>query len=120
MIIKFDNEGYVDGFAEIGGMGGACEWTGAIPNGFRENCRVFRLENGVLVKDTAKEQQQQNRAAAEEELVELYEWFAWYDNQCSQYQRAVRMGEKFDWDMSVLDSIAKEKQARIREIREGV
>lgn len=120
MLIKFNENGYVDGFAEIGGMDGACEWTGAIPDGFRENCQVFRLEGGALVKDTAKEESQLAAQAAVEELAELYEWFAWYDNQCSQYQRAQRMGEPFDWDMSALDSIAKDKQARIREIREGV
>lgn len=120
MLIKFNENGYVDGFAEIGGMEGASEWTGDVPDGFRENCYVFHLKDGSLIKDTSKEEQQQAQAAAVEELAELYEWFEWYDNQCSQYQRAMRMGEKFDWDMSVLDATAKDKQARIREIREGV
>lgn len=59
------------------------------------------------------------------ELNELYEWFEHYDLQVAQYNRAVRLNEpvflNIDGDeyidINSLDLKAKEKQQRIREIR---
>lgn len=51
------------------------------------------------------------------ELNELESWFIYYDNQCSQYQRCIRLGVEFDKDINELDNKAKENAVRIKEIR---
>lgn len=117
MKIKFDSNGNVLGFVELGGMDGAVEWDGDIPDGFRDNCLFYKLENDILVKDEEAEAAAMQLESNLEELDELYEWFTWYDNQVAQYMRAVRLGETFDKDISELDSLAEQKQNRIRELR---
>ena len=117
MKIKFDDNGKVLGFVELGDMDGAIEWDGDIPYDFIDNCLFYKLENGILVKDEEAEAAAMQLESNLEELDELYEWFAWYDNQVSQYMRAIRLGEEFDKDISELDALAAQKQNRIRELR---
>lgn len=117
MNIKFDDNGNVLGFVELGGMDGAIEYNGDIPDDFRENCQFYRLVDGRLVKDEALEATVSEADSVEAELDELYAWFEWYDNQVAQYMRAVRLGETFDKDISELDALAEKKQNRIRELR---
>ena len=117
MKIKFDESGKVLGFVELGGMDGAVEWDGDIPDGFRDNRLFYKLENDILVKYEESEAAAMQLESNLEELDELYEWFTWYDNQVAQYMRAVRLGETFDKDISELDSLAEQKQNRIRELR---
>lgn len=52
-----------------------------------------------------------------QELQELDNWFNWYDNQVSQYNRCQRRGIEFDKDINELDQQAKITQERIAEIR---
>lgn len=54
----------------------------------------------------------------ENELIELENWFNYYDNQINQYNRNQRLNLIFDKDIVELDNEAKEKQLRIREIRD--
>lgn len=115
MKIKVDEQGRVIGFVEVGGMDGAMEYTGAIPDDFLIHSRQYMLKNGQLVRNT---EQITDLYALQEELEEMYEWFYWYDNQVQQYSRSVRMGEEFDEDIEELDGQAKQKQLRIREIRQ--
>lgn len=69
-----------------------------------------RIDAGLdTPEDPAKNEMQR-------ELAQLHAWFGWYDAQMMQYQRALRMGEKFDKDIADLDASAAKKQARIREI----
>ena len=117
MKIKFDDNGNVLGFVELGGMPGAIEYNGDIPDDFRENCQFYRLVEGRLVKDEALEAAAAEAESAEAELDDLYAWFSWYDNQVSQYMRATRLGEEFDKDISELGALAAQKQNRIREWR---
>ena len=117
MKIKFDDNGNVLGFVELGGMAGAIEYNGDIPDDFRENCLFYKLENDILVKDEEAEEAAMLEESNLEELDELYEWFTWYDNQVAQYMRAIRLGEEFDKDISELDALAEQKQNRIRELR---
>lgn len=117
MLIKFDDNGAVLGFAEIGGMDGAIEWSGDVPDGFKENCKTYKLAEGALVKDEARADELERQKSAREELIDIYEWFSWYDNQTAQYQRAVRLGESFDRNIEELDAMAKAKQLRIRVLK---
>lgn len=117
MRIKFDDNGKVIGFVELGGMPGAVDYDGNIPDDFRENCLFYKLVDGELVKDEEMEAADKQSEADILELSEIYEWFNWYDNQVAQYMRATRLGEVFDKDISELDALAAEKQKRIRELR---
>lgn len=117
MKIKFDENGYVIGYATLGGMEGAVEWTGPVPAGFEEDCSKFHLVDGALVPDEARIAAQEAKEAELLEIAEIEGWFNWYDNQCAQYQRCVRLGEEFDRDISELDALAKQKQNRIRELK---
>lgn len=119
MKIKTDENGRVLGFVTMGGMEGAEEYTGEIPAGFEQNCRTFRMVDGHLVKDEEAEAAMAKAKAEAEELSEISSWFSWYDNQIAQYSRAVRLGETFDKDIAALDAEAAQKQARIREIKNG-
>lgn len=58
-----------------------------------------------------------------DELSREYESLLWWFNvkytiETQQYQRCQRMGEPYDKDIGALDAEAKEKQLRIRELRE--
>lgn len=118
MKIKFDESGKVLGFVELGGMDGAVEFMGDIPADFRENCGLYRLVDGQLIKDEALQRVQEASQNATAELDELYSWFAWYDNQIAQFMRAQRLGQSYDRDIGELDALAAQKQTRIRELRE--
>lgn len=121
MQIRYDAQGYVEGYAEVGGMPGAVEYAGAIPEGFGpDTCRYYRLEGGALVFDAAKRQAELDAIAAAEELAERLQWFDWYDLQVKEYERSQRLGEPFDGDIMALDEQAKENAARIRELREVI
>jgi len=117
MKIKFNENGYVEGYVTLGDMEGAVEFDGAIPESFAENCRFCHLVDGELVLDEEKLAAAEQAEILRGERTEIYSWFAWYDNQVMQYTRAVRRGEPFDLDIEVLDAEAAAKQLRIREIR---
>jgi hypothetical protein len=120
MKIVCDAQGYVEGYAEIGGMPGAVEYAGGMPEGFGpETCRYYRLEGGALVYDADRKAAADKAIADAAELAELYKWFEWYDQQVMQYTRAQRLGEDCDIDIMALDEQAAANQARIRELRGG-
>ena len=121
MKLTLNDQKYVVGFTsyaanydELPGI----EYTGEVPEDFAVSCRFYRYENGTLILDEAKQQEQEQKAAAQIELTELQAWFSWYDNQCMQYGRSVRLGDFFDGDIAELDEQARAYQLRIREIRE--
>lgn len=51
------------------------------------------------------------------EMQELTMWFRKYDNQVSQYNRAIRQGKTFDKDMTELDAQADVAAKRIVKLR---
>ena len=118
MKIKVNEQGYVIGYVKTGEMDGAEEYTGQVPEGFEEASESYKLVNGQLELDEAKQEAEEEKKELKGELEELYEWFSWYDNQVQQYNRSVRMGEGFDEDIHTLDTQAKQNQLRIREIRQ--
>ena len=66
--------------------------------------------NEIINEETPQE-------LAETELFELENWFAEYDLQVKQYERATRLGETFDKSIEMLDNEAREKALRIKELR---
>lgn len=120
MQIKFDDNGYVIGYAELGGVVGGQEWTGNVPENFADSFYAWHLVGGELVLDEERAGLRDRQEAVMAELSDHQAWFRWYDNQCMQYQRAVRTGEAFDLDMTELDAMASARQLRIRELREEV
>lgn len=117
MKIKTDKHGRVTGFCTLGDMDGAVEYTGVVPDGFANHSQDYRLVDGVLTEDAALRTARETALAAQAEMADLLEWFDWYDNQCMQYQRAVRLSEEFDQDMSALDAEARQKQLRLLTLR---
>ena len=56
-------------------------------------------------------------SAAYTELMELEDWFMYYDKQTAQYQRCLRLGLEFDKDIVELDNQAVANANRINELR---
>ena len=117
MKIKTDEQGRVTGFCTLGDMDGAVEYIGVVPDSFAAHSQDYRLVDGVLTEDADLRTARETALAEQAEMAELLEWFDWYDNQCMQYQRAARLGEDFDQDMTALDAEARQKQLRLRTLR---
>lgn len=120
MKLKLDPDGYVTGYTEFCqnyASAPGTEYTGPVPENFASVCCNYRYENGTLVLDEEKAARRELSVQIQAELSEIEAWFLWYDNQCMQYQRSVRLGEAFDQDIALLDHEAKTKQTRAREIR---
>ena len=119
MRIKPGKDGYVEGYAEVGDMEGSVAFCGEIPEGFGpKTCRCYRIADAVtLVPDTERLALMQAMPAMQDELAALLDWFAWYDTQVMQYQRAERLGEACDINIGKLDRQAAKNQARINGIK---
>ena len=109
-----DSEGYICAAALEGAIVGGREYCGLVPLFFEEYMDCFRLVGGTLVLDAQKLVKRQKAQADKKEADALFAWFAWYDCQLMQHQRARRLGEGFDGDVAELDRQAKQKQARLR------
>ena len=117
MRIKFGADGYVEGYVIIGGMDGAVEYEGTIPDGFdAETCRCYRLVGGELVLDEEKLAAMRQRETLAQELVEVYVWLDMYHAKLKELEICQRTGEPFDGDMAALDAEAAVKVARKKEI----
>lgn len=114
MQILTDSDGYVCAAALEGVIVGGREYCGMMPLLFEENIDCFRLVGSTLALDAQKLVQKQKAQAEKKEADALLVWFAWYDCQLMQYQRARRLGEGFNGDVALLDRQAKQKQARLR------
>lgn len=120
MKLHLDENGYVSGYTEYCldyENAPGVEYSGDVPENFDLLCQNYRYENGVLILDEEKATLREQKAQMQVEFAEIEEWFLWYDNQCMQYERAIRLGESFDHDIAELDQEAKTKQFRIREIK---
>lgn len=118
MYIKLDKDGYVIGYAIIGGISGGIEYHGETPPDFKQNYASYQLVNGQLIFIAEKKQELDEHAAMGEEEIELVEWFADYDLQVKKWTRAQRiMRPREDININDLDAEAEEKRVRLNEIR---
>ncbi|WP_294468399.1 DUF2977 domain-containing protein [uncultured Anaerofustis sp.] len=117
MNIKLNENDFVVGYSTMGGIDGGIDYIGNVPDDFEDQYYAYYLKNDILIKDDSKIIQRQHRKDLIMELEELYLWFEEYDNQIKQFNRCSRMGISYDRDITKLDSEAKSKQLRIREIR---
>ena len=74
------------------------------------------IERELTEQEIAEQEQRQLEFNLNNELNELTQWFAYYDNQVAQYNRCQRLRVGFDRDINKLDNEATQKQLRIREI----
>lgn len=117
LYIRLDDDGYIDGYVEIGGMPGAVEFGGELPEGFGAGtCRCYRLVGGELVLDEEKLAAMRRRETLAQELVEVYAWLDMYHAKLKEFEICQRIGEPFDGDMAALDTEAAVKVARKKEI----
>ena len=55
--VELDSLNRVVGFADIGGPDTWLIYTGDVPDGFRDNCWAYRMQNGVLAETTREERE---------------------------------------------------------------
>lgn len=120
MKIKFDENGHVIGYVEIGDMEGSIEFTGELPTDFKTNSKFYRVDNGVLVFDADKQNVASQKEIDEQRRIELDLWFKWYDVQVAQYKRAQRAeslglpsSNIFSGDIQALDNEANLNQVEL-------
>lgn len=118
MYIYLDEKGYVYGYGS--------EYednsfeVASVPSEVDAFLGCYKYENGEYILDETRKEYILQIKAYEKELQSLEEWFKWYDQQCIQYQRSVRLGLEFDKDIKDLDNEAVSKAERISQIRAGV
>ena len=118
MHIYFDENGYINGY---GSDATECsEEVSFIPPEVDAFLGCYKYENGEYILDENRKAWLEQLKANEAELSSLLSWFEWYDQQCIQYQRSVRLGLEFDKDIEALDNEAVSKAERISQIRAGV
>ena len=131
MKVLLDDEGYVQQFLMVESeddtveIAFASEVNGSVSEvptpkteAFFTNYPCYRLINGKLQYQAERAALLQQRAQEQEEAKNIQAWFLWYDNQCKQYHRAMRLGEPYDQSIEALDTQAKVYQLRLREIQE--
>ncbi len=120
MKIKLNENNYVIGFATAGNISDSIEYNQEVSEHFYENSRYYYLENDSLIFDENKYnediQAQEEQAKLSAEKSELEAWFVYYDRQCMEYERDVRLGQAFDKDLNELDQQAEIKKARLKEL----
>ena len=90
-----------------------------VPEDFdEESFDCWKIEEDTLTFDEGRQRARREGTSDREELAELMAWFEQYDRQVMEYQRCIRLGQAYDRDIDKLDQEAKEKQQRIRVLRE--
>lgn len=77
----------------------------------------FNKVTGEFIPDNHKIEYLENQRKLEREIGELSAWFTWYDQQCVQYQRSLRLGIEFNRDIAELDNQAKINANEITRLR---
>jgi hypothetical protein len=118
MQLKLDKDGFVIGYAIIGGISGGVDYHGDTPPDFKENYAAYQLIDGQLIYSADKRAELDRVEAVIEELPALMEWFDDYDLQVNKWMRSQRiMQPRDDINIDALDAEAEIKRARINEIR---
>ena len=117
LYLQIDNEGYITGWASMGMIENGIEVESDLIDMLAPSlmgCQKYI--DGSIVMDNERKEEKEADSRVDEEICEIKEWFAEYDNQIRQYQRAIRLGIVFDKDIELLDCEAEKKQIRIREL----
>lgn len=114
--IYLDNESYVYGFGSDP-MGEFYVLVDSVPLEVTESLGCYQYIDGVYYEDLARLEALKMQTSAEREIYQLNTWFDWYDEQCMQYQRAMRLGTEFDHDINELDLQATANAARMKELK---
>lgn len=117
LYLQINEAGYITGWASMGKIENGIEVDPALERLLDASimgCQKY--ESGRIVTDKELLAAKDKAVETSAEIIEIKSWFDWYDNQISQYQRAVRRGEEFDQDIAVLDAMAALKQKRLREL----
>lgn len=85
MIVKTDADGYVTGFATLGGMEGGQEYTGVVPEDLAEKIGFYLLRAGLLTLDTAKKAAAEKSEADAARIAELKVLLAESDYKAIKY-----------------------------------
>ena len=115
MYLYFDEGGYVIGYGSENEPGSVA--VQAIPEEVDRYLGAYRYEGGAFIPDEARKAFLEQAWNAQQELDAITRWFNWYDQQCIQYQRSLRLGLPFDRDIGELDRQAQEKAARTNALR---
>lgn len=76
------------------------------------------IERELTQQEINKNEEEKIKFEKQNRILEINQWFAWYDNQVSQYQRCQRLGIEFDRDINELDNQAKTYQEELRSCKE--
>ena len=118
LYLQINKDGYITGWASMGSIENGIEADASLINSLDASiigCQKY--VDGKVITDHDLIATKEAKEAADREIAELKEWFAWYDNQICQYQRDIRLGKEFDKNITELDAEAAEKQARIRDLQ---
>lgn len=119
MQLKLDKDGFVIGYAIIGGISGGVDYHGDTPPDFKANYAAYQLIDGQLIYSADKRAELDRVEVMIEELPALMDWFDDYDLQVSKWMRSQRiMQPREDINIDALDAEAEAKRARINEIRQ--
>lgn len=118
LYLQINEAGYITGWASMGNIENGIEVDVSLVDSLDSSlvgCQKY--VDGKIVTDSDLVTVKETTKSASIEIAEIKEWFAWYDNQVCQYERAKRLGVEFDKNIADLDAEAAEKQVRIRELQ---
>lgn len=95
MLIKFDENGYIEGFCTFGDMEGAVQYDGAIPEDFTRNCRFYKLVDGTLTLDNEKKLVEEQIEETKKRIAELKSFLSVTDYQAIKYAEGSLSAEDF-------------------------
>lgn len=116
MKIQIDENGYIVGYATIGGVtdGIDVDYDETI---FEHRFEFYRYYNGEIIFDEDKynlfmenEEKQKNIDELQVQINEIEEWLKDYDSEYATYERCKRLGIIYDGDIETLNAQAAEKQ----------
>lgn len=116
MYLYVDENDYVYGYGSENEPG-SVPWQAVLPDDVSRYLGCYRFNNGDFLLDENRKEFLINKEMAESEYNGLNAWFIWYDQQCAQYNRCLRLGIEFNKDMTELDTQAAENQARMAELK---
>lgn len=123
MKIQIDENGYIVGYATIGGVtdGIDVDYDETV---FKYGFEFYRYDNGEIVFDEDKyntynenENKKEELIRLEEQVNELNSFLTDYDNKSATYERCQKLNIPCDIDIETLTAEAVEKQKSFMEIQ---